>query len=65
MATALQIETRERTEEITRPVPDGRPFFSIPDLAERWRCSRASVYKGLEITGTQQAQQKGSRERIQ
>lgn len=21
-----------------------QPFFSIPELAERWRCSRASVY---------------------
>jgi hypothetical protein len=47
MATALQIETRERTEEITRPVPDVRPFFSIRDLAERWRCSRGSVYSRI------------------
>jgi hypothetical protein len=47
MATALQIETRERTEEITRPVPDVCPFFSIRDLAERWRCSRGSVYSRI------------------
>jgi hypothetical protein len=47
MAAALQIETRERTEEIARPVPDVRPFFSIRDLAERWRCSRASVYNQI------------------
>ena len=24
-----------------------RPFYSIADLAERWRCSRASVYNRL------------------
>ena len=24
-----------------------RPFFSIQDLAERWRCSRASVYNRI------------------
>ena len=24
-----------------------RPYFSIPDLADRWRCSRASVYNRL------------------
>ena len=23
------------------------PFFSIPELAERWRCSRASVYNRI------------------
>ena len=35
-----------RTEQITR-VPDARPFFSIKDLADRWRCSRASVYNRI------------------
>lgn len=24
-----------------------RPYFSISDLAERWRCSRASVYNQI------------------
>lgn len=24
-----------------------QPFFSIPELADRWRCSRASVYNRL------------------
>ena len=24
-----------------------RPFYSIPELAERWRCSRASVYNRI------------------
>jgi hypothetical protein len=27
------------------PKPDmGQPFYSIPELAERWRCSRGTVY---------------------
>jgi hypothetical protein len=25
----------------------GQPFYSISDLAERWRCSRGSVYNRL------------------
>jgi hypothetical protein len=36
MASASQIEG----------IPT-QPFFSIPDLANRWRCSRASVYNRL------------------
>jgi hypothetical protein len=28
-------------------LPETRPFYSIPELAERWRCSRASVYNQL------------------
>ncbi len=24
-----------------------QPFYSIPELAERWRCSRASVYNRI------------------
>jgi hypothetical protein len=47
MATALQIGGGDRVGEIVQPVPDVRPFFSIPDLAERWRCSRASVYNQI------------------
>jgi len=47
MATAPQIRVVERVEEAARPTPDIRPFFSIRDLAERWRCSRASVYNRL------------------
>jgi hypothetical protein len=27
--------------------PEIRPFYSIADLAERWRCSRASVYNRI------------------
>lgn len=39
-----QIERKDRAEEKTRPIADARPFFSISDLAERWRCSRGTVY---------------------
>ena len=42
-----QIETSERIDGITHRVQDFRPFFSIQDLAERWRVSRASVYNQI------------------
>lgn len=38
---------RERVQEIIQPITETRPFFSIRDLAERWRCSRASVYNQI------------------
>ena len=44
MATALQLEQKERADEKARPHSDARAFFSIADLAERWRCSRGTVY---------------------
>lgn len=45
MASAAQIgNVREMHTE--RPVLP-QPFFSIPELAERWRCSRASVYNQI------------------
>jgi hypothetical protein len=47
MATAFQIGERDRAGEIAEPAPDVRPFFSIRDLAERWRCSRGSVYNQI------------------
>ncbi len=31
----------------TPPVPGTKAYFSIPQLAERWCCSRASVYNML------------------
>jgi hypothetical protein len=31
-------------ESTLQPVSEPRPFFSIPELAERWRCSRSLVY---------------------
>jgi hypothetical protein len=38
MATEVEQENRTPTEP---------PLFSIPDLAARWRCSRATVYNML------------------
>lgn len=36
------------TEELTDAQTNSEPtFFSISDLAKRWRCSRASVYNRL------------------
>lgn len=32
---------------VTQPASELRPLFSISDLAERWRCSRASVYNRI------------------
>jgi hypothetical protein len=42
MASAAQIAA-------TKPEQSGagQPFYSICDLAERWRCSRGSVYNRL------------------
>ena len=34
-----------------RHAPVRRDFFSIPELAERWRCSRGSVYNRLRAAG--------------
>jgi len=43
MASATQFATRPETKS------EGvlLPFFSIQDLAQRWRCSRASVYNRI------------------
>ncbi len=41
MATAIQFVNREPTSR------NEAPLFSISDLAERWRCSRGSVYNLL------------------
>jgi hypothetical protein len=46
MATATKL-VPARVEETAQTVPNVRPFFSIPDLSERWRCSRASVYNWI------------------
>jgi len=43
MASATQIGAVHETAG-ERIVSLPQPFFSIPELAERWRCSRASVY---------------------
>jgi hypothetical protein len=44
MPPTLQSDAKGQADTNVRPVLDIRPFFSIRDLAERWRCSRASVY---------------------
>jgi len=28
-----------------------QPYYSIPELAERWRCSRGTVYNRLRLAG--------------
>jgi hypothetical protein len=43
MATSFQVGVREPAEQITQTAAELGPFFSIRDLAKRWRCSRASV----------------------
>jgi hypothetical protein len=30
---------------------DVQPFYSISELAERWRCSRGTVYNRLRLAG--------------
>jgi hypothetical protein len=53
MAATLQLAERRSgnldPQNILTPVllPALRPFYSIPELAERWRCSRASVYNRI------------------
>ena len=41
MASALQIGTRDGVQSETERI---LPYYSISDLAERWRCSRGTVY---------------------
>ena len=43
MTTAIKPETTSAPG----PATVDPPFFSIPELAERWRMSRASVYNAL------------------
>jgi hypothetical protein len=47
MRVPLQIQAKGHVGADTRPVSGGQPFFSIADLAERWRCSRGTVYNVL------------------
>jgi len=44
MQATLQTEAKGQADANIRPVPGAQPFFSIADLAERWRCSRGTVY---------------------
>ena len=47
MRVPLQTKTKGRAGADSRPVSGCQPFFSIADLAERWRCSRGTVYNVL------------------
>lgn len=41
MASILQAESKIDTRVEAGPM---LPYYSIPDLAKRWRCSRGTVY---------------------
>jgi hypothetical protein len=47
MPVPLQIKAKGRPGADSRSVSAWQPFFSIADLAERWRCSRGTVYNVL------------------
>jgi hypothetical protein len=38
---------------VARKMARSQNFYSIQDLAERWRCSRGSVYNRLRAAGAQ------------
>ena len=44
MTAVLEMEADVEQEDKSRAEP---VLFSIPELAERWRCSRATVYNVL------------------
>jgi hypothetical protein len=41
MGMEVQIEERDKSDAETAPM---LPYYSIVDLARRWRCSRGTVY---------------------
>jgi hypothetical protein len=43
VGSITQIGGREKADALVR-AQDTQPFFSIADLAERWRVSRSAVY---------------------
>jgi hypothetical protein len=44
----LNLKVASQTQLASQPAtPEARPFYSIADLADRWRCSRASVYNRI------------------
>jgi hypothetical protein len=47
MATAPKFVTLPGAEQNSPASQIVRPFYSIPELAERWRCSRGSVYNRI------------------
>jgi hypothetical protein len=40
MATPAKLDATQEA----RPIPAGQAYYSIADLAARWRCSRGTVY---------------------
>jgi hypothetical protein len=44
MASIAQTDATERAGDAARPRAHAQPFFSIADLAARWRVSRSAVY---------------------
>jgi hypothetical protein len=49
VASAKSSESPLR-EKVERPKQE-QAYFSIPDLASRWRCSRGTVYNRLRLCG--------------
>ena len=47
MATQPKFGATDSAESAPRQVHSAQQFFSIPELAERWRCSRGSVYNRI------------------
>jgi hypothetical protein len=47
MQNAPKLVPIDGAESEPRAANSVRQFFSIPELAERWRCSRGSVYNRL------------------
>ncbi len=47
MATAAKLAGINGAENAVPMSTTAQPFYSIPELAERWRCSRASVYNRI------------------
>lgn len=46
MSSSAQIDAVTSRETKNRNFAP-QPFYSIPELAERWRCSRGSVYNQI------------------
>ena len=47
MGTVAKFVITDGAEQTPRPSTVAQPFFSIPELAARWRCSRGSVYNRI------------------
>ena len=47
MKAAFQIEAKSLTHADGDRLRGPQPFYTIPELSARWRCSRATVYNIL------------------